>query len=270
MTADAGGGTRYTHGHHEAVLRSHSWRTVANSAPHLLPHLRPGMDVLDVGCGPGTITVDLARRVAPGRALGVDTSAEVIEHAASSAAGATGVSFRVGDVHELPVDDGSFDVVHAHQVLQHLADPVAALREMRRVCRPGGLVAVRDADYGAFTWAPAEPLLDRWLALYRSVARHNGGEPDAGRALLGWLHAAGFDEVDPGASVWCFATPADRAWWASTWAERMTGSAVAEQLVELGAASEAELADIAEAFERWSTNDDAWFVVPHGEAIARA
>ena len=50
---------RYTHGHHESVLRSHRWRTAANSCAYLLPHLRPDMSLLDVGCGPGTITADL-------------------------------------------------------------------------------------------------------------------------------------------------------------------------------------------------------------------
>src|SRR5665648_337353 len=128
----------YTHGHHESVLRSHSWRTAANSAAHLLPHLREGQRLLDVGCGPGTITVDLAAHVAPGQVIGVDTSAEVLERARRHAAelGAP-VSFQVGDVYALDFPDASFDVVHAHQVLEHLADPVAALREIRRVIRPG-------------------------------------------------------------------------------------------------------------------------------------
>lgn len=109
---------------------------------------------------------------------------------------------------DLRFADDTFDVVHAHQVLQHVADPVRALREMHRVCRPGGMVAARDADYAAMTWYPAEPGLEEWLALYRRVARVVGGEPDAGRRLLGWAHAAGFADVTPSASTWLYATPA--------------------------------------------------------------
>ena len=129
--------TVYTHGHHESVLRSHRWRTVENSAAYLVPALERGQRVLDVGCGPGTITVDLAARVAPGEVVGLDASAAVLElaRAAADEAGVANVSFRTGDATALPFEDGSFDVVHAHQVLQHLSDPVAALREMRRVTR---------------------------------------------------------------------------------------------------------------------------------------
>src|ERR1035441_4533817 len=115
----------YTHGHHDSVLRSHRWRTAENSAGYLLPHLAPGMSLLDVGCGPGTITGDLAALVAPGRVVGLDASVEVIEEARRTAAeqGTAGLTFEVGDLFNLDYEDGTFDVVHAHQVLQHVGDP---------------------------------------------------------------------------------------------------------------------------------------------------
>src|SRR5262249_45699552 len=143
--APPGAAERYTHGHHASVLRAHGARTVENSAAYLEARLHPGDRVLDVGCGPGTITVDLARRTAPGEVVGIDVVADVLDVARAEADGARvgNVSFEVGDVYALAFGDGEFDVVHAHQVLQHLADPVAALHEMRRVCRPGGTVAVR-------------------------------------------------------------------------------------------------------------------------------
>lgn len=180
----------YTHGHHESVLRSHSMRTVENSAAYLIPHLTPGRAVLDIGCGPGTITHGLAERVAPGRVVGIDREGGPLDAAARAAAeqGLSNLSFTVGDAYALDFADRSFDVVHAHQVLQHLTDPVAALVEMRRVCRPGGVVAVRDADYAAMTWHPAAPALDRWLDVYHRVARRNDAEPDAGRRQIGRAH----------------------------------------------------------------------------------
>src|SRR5262245_5269781 len=128
----------YTHGHHESVLRSHTSRTVANSARYLAAELRPGLDLLDVGCGPGTITIEFAQLLSPGRVVGVDRSEEVLAIARRGAAELRAkVTFEPGDAYALGYDDASFDVVHAHQLLQHLSDPVAALREMRRVTRPG-------------------------------------------------------------------------------------------------------------------------------------
>jgi ubiquinone/menaquinone biosynthesis C-methylase UbiE len=206
-------GDVYTHGHHESVLRSHTWRTAENSAAHLLPRLRSGQSLLDVGCGPGTITVDLARRVAPGRVVGIDRSAEVIAQARAQAEReGVPVELAVGDVYALDFADASFDIVHAHQVLQHLTDPVAALRAMRRVTRPGGTVAARDSDYSCFAWAPLDPLLERWQELYRAVARHNRAEPDAGRFLKAWARAAGFSEVVATSSTWTYADAASCAW----------------------------------------------------------
>ena len=259
----------YTHGHHESVLRSHRWRTVENSAAYVAARFTPGARVLDVGCGPGTITVDIASRVAPGRVIGIDASSDVIGQAQRDASGVDNVEFTTGDVDALDHPDASFDVVHAHQVLQHLPDPVGALREMRRVCRPDGVVAARDSDYAAFTWYPKEPTLDAWLALYRNIARQNGGEPDAGRCLLAWAHAAGFSHVKPGGSVWCFATPDDREWWGGLWADRMTTSAVADQAEHEGFATRAELEDMAVAWRNWAAHPDAWFAVVHGEIVCR-
>lgn len=259
----------YLQGHAESVLRAHRWRTAENSCAFLLPHLRPGLDVLDVGCGPGTITEDLARLVAPGgQVLGVDSAEQVVLAARDASAG-VGVRYEVQDVTALDLPDASFDVVHAHQVLQHLPDPVAALREMRRVARPGGLVAVRDADYAAMAWYPASDGLDRWLALYRQMAVAQGGQPDAGRRLLGWARAAGLPEVEPSASAWCFATPADRDFWAGMQADRITGSRIADLAREAGAADAAELDALAGAWLAWAQDEDAWFSVLHAELLCR-
>jgi SAM-dependent methyltransferase len=260
----------YTHGHAEVVLRSHRWRTAENSAGHLLPHLRPDARVLDVGCGPGTITVDLARRVPGGSVVGLDRSAAVVEEARAAAqeTGVLNASFATGDVYALAHEDDAFDVVHAHQVLQHLSDPVAALREMGRVCRPDGLVAVRDSDYAAFTWWPAVPELDEWLDLYRRVARGNDAEPDAGRRLKGWALAADLHVVSSGAGIWSFAASDEVAWWGGLWADRITGSALADQAQAQGLATSDDLRRLADGWRRWAAAPDAWFVVPHGELLA--
>jgi len=179
------------------------------------------------------------------------------------------LSFAVGDVQALDLPGDRFDVVHAHQVLQHLSDPVQALREMSRVCRPGGLVAVHDADYAAFAWWPMLPELDEWLALYRRAARDNGAERDAGRRLLSWAQAAGLTDVTVSASAWCFATHADRAWWGGMWADRIVASDLTEQLLRTGLADQQQLQLIRDAWLRWADAPDGWLLVPHTELLCR-
>jgi ubiquinone/menaquinone biosynthesis C-methylase UbiE len=261
---------RYSHGHHESVLRSHRWRTAENSASFLLPHLRRTMAVLDIGCGPGNITSGLARKVDHGSIIGIDISDAVIELAnAEQAHKATNLSFQVGDVYHLDFPDEHFDVVFAHQVLQHLARPVEALQEMRRVLKPGGQLAARDADFGAFVWFPADPVLDRWMALYHQLTVRNGAQADAGRNLKAWTRAAGFDSVVETSSNWTFQSDDERAWWGGLWADRVRESEFASQSLEYGLTDEKELTLIAEAFVRWSMDPDGVFLAVNGEILAR-
>lgn len=264
-------GDTYTHGHKDAVLRSHRWRTAANSAAYLLPFLAAGQRVLDVGCGPGTLTVDLARRVAPGEIIGVDVAAAVVDEARSHATGSgvTNTQFLTGDFREAGLQRRSFDVVHAHQVLQHLSDPVGALAVMGDLAKPGGIVAARDSDYSGFTWWPAEPRLDRWRQVYLAVTRRNGAEPNAGRWLAHWARSAGLTDLTYTSSTWTFSTAADRRWWADLWAERSVGSSFAEQALSYGLATPAELADVAGGWRAWADHADGVFIVLHGEILAR-
>lgn len=260
----------YTHGHHESVLRSHRWRTAENSAAYLLPHLRPGMRLLDVGAGPGTITADLAALVEPGRTTALEAGEDALAITRSAFERRDlPVEFVVGDVHRLELADDTYDVVHAHQVLQHVADPVQALREMRRVCRPGGVVAARDSDYHGFTWYPELPELDEWMDLYQRMARANRGEPDAGRRLLSWAQSAGFEEVEATSSTWTFAAPETRAWWGGMWADRVLESALADQARAAGVPEET-LQRISAAWQNWSAAPDGYLTVLHGEIICTA
>lgn len=259
---------RYTHGHAESVLRSHRWRTAENSCGYLLPRLRAGQSLLDVGAGPGSITADLARRVGPGCVSALEATPAAAQHTRAGLADAD-AEVIVGDAHALDLPDGSYDITHAHQVLQHVGDPVQVLREMARVTVRGGTIAVRDSDYSSFAWWPRDPRLDRWMALYQKAARANGGEPDAGRQLLAWAHAAGLHDVVPSASTWCLATPEDREWWGGMWADRILDSTLAEQLLSQGWATSAELQEISEAWLTWAAHPDGWISIPSGELLIR-
>jgi len=293
---------RYAHGYHAVIVDSYARRNAQTCAAFLLPRLQPHHELLDLGCGPGTITVDLARQVR--RVVGVDTSAEMVRQARRAAAeakaqvevevraegeccsgGSLGaepedaaevccgdemgnVSFEIASVYELPFAEDSFDVVYAHQVMQHLGDPVAALREARRVLRPGGLVALRDSDYDTMIHAPREPAIERWRELYHLVSTANGGEADAGRFLMGWALKAGFSEPAVTASAVTHATPEARQAWGQMWAVRALESDFAKHVTANGFANRDELEEISVAFRRWADSDDGFWGYLCGEVIA--
>ncbi len=260
----------YLHGHHESVLSGHRRRTAEDCCAYLLPHLSGDESLLDVGCGPGTITVGLAQRLPRGHVLGIDPAADAVAEATDRAAQESVPNIRIeqADVETLPAGP-PFDVVHAHQVLQHVTDPMATLRTMAARVRPGGLVAVRDADYAAMSWWPLLPALDEWRAVYRAVAHALGAEPDAGRRLPGWCRAAGLRDIEPSLGTWLYATASDRERWAAMWAARATQSDLATHALRLGLADPAGLERIAAGWRAWGADPDGWLAIVHGQVLAR-
>jgi ubiquinone/menaquinone biosynthesis C-methylase UbiE len=277
----------YIHGHTASVLKSHSQRTASNSCAYLLPYLKPTDHVLDVGCGPGSITLDLARHVPSGHITGIDiasaqsTLSEAQRLAAE--AGQTNATFQVGDVGNLAeFRDDTFDVVHAHQVIQHVPDPVAALREMRRVCKPGGLVATRDTCDFIWSPGPSSDALSRFWELFYAVSKWTGGTPSAGRQLKALARKAGFlvdgdGEGDGGkgevvmqnASTWCYGTKEEIATWAGLWADRVQESGFRKNAVESGLATAEELEELRKGWLGFKEEQDAWFTLVHGEILMR-
>ncbi|KAL5340973.1 S-adenosyl-L-methionine-dependent methyltransferase [Aspergillus crustosus] len=262
----------YTTNHAPSVLQTHSWRTAQNSAPHLLPHLKPDQHqkILDVGCGPGSITVDIASLIAPtGHVTGIEYVSDPLPQARDLATsrGVTNVDFRVGDIHALPFDDESFDIVHVHQVLQHVSDPVSALCELRRVVKTGGIVSVRES--ASMTWHPPNTGITSWLDLTTRMAKARGGNPTPGRYIHVWAKEAGFalENVKRGAGAWCFSSSEEREYWGGSMARRMESSGFAEGAVRDGFARQEELEGIARGWGEWVADEEGWFGLLHGEIL---
>jgi ubiquinone/menaquinone biosynthesis C-methylase UbiE len=259
----------YTTDHSASVLHTHGWRTATNSASYLIPHIKPDMAILDVGCGPGSITVDLARLVPQGHVTGVEYIADPLEHARSlaSAQGITNISFQTGDIHSLDFPDNTFDIVHAHQVLQHVADPVRALSEMRRVAKPGGLVACRES--ASMTWYPPSEGIEAWWKLSRRVSHARGGNPEPGSYLHVWAEKAGFDKNKIAKSVgsWCFSSPEERAYWGGSMAGRASSSGFVKAAIEEGFATREEIDQMVEGWKVFVKDESGWYALLHGEII---
>jgi len=260
----------YTHGHQAVVVNQHARRTVETCAAFCRHVVESGSRVLDVGCGPATITVGLARWACDGSVTAIEPGGDILEAARQTVAeaGVDNVFVEEASVYELPYEDDSFDVAYAHQVMQHLTDPVSALSEMRRVVRPGGHVAVRDSDYDTMRCFPESEAIDRWRDVYRKVCRHNDAEPDAGRYLLSWCREAGLADVVMTASVWNYYLDEDRRNWGSSWADRCLTSSFGQQAIEYGYATLAEMEEIAAGWRIWAEDPTGYFHFIHGEAVA--
>lgn len=260
----------YQHGHHASVISNHAKRTAESVAAFFLPSLKPGMRLLDVGCGPGSITLGLARRVAPAETIGIDPSPQAIDAARNAAAGVAdaNITFEIGNIYEPTFAAGSFDAVFAHQVLQHLSRPVDALKQISHLLKPGGFVGVRDVDWGSTTFYPESPAIRRFLALYTDLAHRNGGEPNAGRHMRRWFREAGFSQTRVTTSTVSYTDAAATQEWADTYAERTVHSNIADKALEYGLASRADLEDLAAGWRAWGADPDALFCFSHTEVIA--
>jgi SAM-dependent methyltransferase len=271
-TSDRPSGEVYTHGYGEQTRRRMSQRTAETDAAFLLPHLRSGMRLIDFGCGTDSITVGLAAAVAPGEVVGVDIGPAQVEAARALAAedGVTNVRFEVGSVYTLPFPDASFDAAFARSVLEHLSDPVAALREVRRVLKPGGVIGLRDGDWGGWVLAPPSPLVEEGYALYARLWALNGGNPNRGREHRALLRAAGFGRIAASAGAECNGTSEEVQQWASVARAQLARPEFVARVLAEGWADRARLDQILAAFQVWGEHPDAFSAVLLCQAVAWA
>ena len=251
---------RYSHGDNRGFDAHMADRTAGTDAAFFFPHLRPGMRLLDCGCGPGTITLGLAAAVAPGEVVGVDLRPEMVAAATALATerGVTTVRFEVGDIYALPFPDGAFDAAFAAQVLFHLREPLAALKELRRVLAPGGVLGIRDNDVALAIRTPSSPALERLNELRRRVLAHNGASPHYARNQRALLLEAGFVRSEAKATIFSVGTAESTRREAAAAAVMLRS--VLETATEQGWTTPAEAEALLEELARWGERPDAFHV----------
>jgi SAM-dependent methyltransferase len=229
--------------------------------PFLIPHLRPGLDVLDAGCGVGSIALDLASAIAPGRMTGIDADAGQVEAALRSAAerGVENASFGTGSILDLPFADASFDVVYANAVLQYVREPVRALAELRRVLRPGGVAAVSDDDMATFVITPGPPALRRAPELFERAVAHEGGNTRYSRHLRALMLEAGFARTEGFAlAPETYGDAESTRWFADFATGLFRAPRMADVIVGEGWATRDELDETIAALNEWGDRPDAF------------
>ncbi|KAK0705847.1 S-adenosyl-L-methionine-dependent methyltransferase [Apiosordaria backusii] len=267
--------SKYVHGHSAAVLAAHARRTAARDAAYLIPHIKSHFRILDIGCGPGTISADLAALVPQGRVTCLEIADSALDAARNtfSSHSITNVDFVVGDVtSRLPFGDNNFDVVHLHMVVMHLpCSPTVALKEVRRVLKNGGVVGCKEMIMDTTRWFPVDKRLDVWEKGITGTIAETGGSPNMGMALKKAALEAGFEEdkVKSAASSWCFSDGEAVQFFSNSCAKRFReGSELRERTVRGGYATEDEVNDFVKACYEWKEKKGAWFGVMNGELLA--
>ena len=246
-------------------------RSVSRNAPHLLPHLKPNMRVLDFGCGPGTISIGLADAVAPGELHGVDMEESQITLARDIARAGdhANAKFSVGDVTELPFEDSYFDVVHGHAVLMHTPDVDAVLRELLRVLKPGGIISLRELITESSFTEPHYGITNQIWDAFEKRLIANGGNPNLGKELKSNLHANGFKNVDSSGTFESFSSPDDIEFSYQFLLGVFFDESAVEGDIARGPATRETFDGWRRAVDRWRNEPDAYSAFAWGEAIDR-
>jgi|SRR5579859_1332844 len=245
-----------------------SRRSASADASHLVRYLKPGMRLLDLGCGTGTLSLGFAAIVTPGDVLGIDIAESSIAQAKVQAEllGITNAEFRVSNILDAPLPDASFDVAHFSGVLAYQSDPVAILHVAHRALKPGGLVSVREPQKdGDWFGGPHREVMTLINSLVIEDAFKSGGsDPFVGRRLGTLLHAAGFERVE----LWPSYSPAlsNVQAIAALVQKWLTDPEYVARVVRRGWITAEQLAELPRAVQVWSESEES--IVAVAECIA--
>ena len=257
------------HGVTPDLSRDYAKRTANQQAVFVLPYLRPGMDLLDVGCGPGTITLGLAQAVIPGSVTGVDHDWQHVEMA-SKLVGENDVpnaTFQTGDALSLPFDDDTFDAVFENDMFTHLSQKASnAAKEVYRVLKPNGIFAARDVDADAVVWGHRTDALKQLDELFIAWHQSRGSDITLGRKLPAILREAGFINTIKSVSADTKGNPEETRSHAEITVSLLDGP-FGKAIVDNGWGDRSAVDRLKKSIQEWGSHPDAFFANVHVEVI---
>jgi ubiquinone/menaquinone biosynthesis C-methylase UbiE len=260
----------YAFGYDPGVQNYLRWHTVERSAQFLIPHLRSGMCLVDAGCGPGTITVGLAAIVAPGQVVAVDLNPGEVAKAARALrdAGYDNVRTEVASVLDLPLEDCSCDAVFSHLVLDYVHDPVAAMRELHRVLKPGGVIGLRCSNNDLNVIGPPNALVEEGSALFGRVVASKGGNLGRGRLLGTMLKEVGFERIFMSFSYEAAQSREEWQSYCNSIADAYDNTTITKVAIREGWADHNKIDQIVAAVRDFGTDTSNCLAYALGEAVA--
>jgi ubiquinone/menaquinone biosynthesis C-methylase UbiE len=257
------------HGVTPGLSRDYGTRTVEQQAAFVLPYLRPGMHLLDDGCGPGSISLGLAKVVAPGHVTGIDHDARHIEtaRALASEQGITNITFQTGDALFLPSDDNFFDAAFENNVFTHLSqNALQAARQVYRVLKPGGFFAARDVDVDSVVWGDRTDSIKELDRLFIAWHHSRGSDITLGKRLPTILRQAGFVDTIKSVSADTKGDPDTVRSHAEITLSLLDGP-FGRDIIANSWADQTTIDHLKESIHAWGEHPDAFFTNVHVEVI---
>jgi ubiquinone/menaquinone biosynthesis C-methylase UbiE len=189
---------KYVFGYTEAHIKILQQRKFSQHCQFFIPYLKPGMRVLDCGCGPGNLSIGFAKAVAPGEVIAIDISREQLNIAEENAkkAQVNNIKFQLADATNLPFADNSFDFVYSQTLLSHFKDPLQVINEQKRVVNNGGIIAARDVyRCDELLIHPVTDTLKQALRIYYQALIDSVGNLEIGIKLAEYFAKAGLINV---------------------------------------------------------------------------
>ena len=257
----------YSPGYTKNLVNSYSQRKAYKEANFLIPYLKKNACILDCGCGPGNITLDLAKIVSEGKVIGIDVEQSQIKEATKRAKRQVinNVKFYQSSVYKLPFKDETFDIVFCHTLLQHLKEPIDVLKDIYRVLKPGGLVALRDDDSSSLILSPETPEMNKVLEIMKKIMIHSGGNPCVGKSYKQILSQAGFKDLKITVSCDCDSELEDTKTRGEIAKELLT--TFKKDAIKLGWVTDNEMEKLIEEAEKWGSNPYAFDAIIWCEGI---
>lgn len=247
---------QYTPGYSHNATQFMAQRHADAHAGFFMPYLKPGMSVLDCGCGPGSITLDLATQLTEGYIIGIDINESQIETAQNQGSHLKNIHFQIANVYDLPFDHGQFDAVFSHALMEHLSDPIAALQEIKRVLKPQGILGVCSPDWRGFIISPLTPALEAAIHFYQKIQIENGGNPYIGAHLATLMLKAGFHQVSADARYECYP---DRELIGEYLAQRLECAPQLDKAIEKNLIGAQTLQEMIQALRTWQHKPEGLF-----------
>ena len=263
--------SEYPIGYSSSVVNIFNKRSAAEKARFLLPYLKETDHLLDCGCGPGSITLDFASLLSEGFAKGIDIEPSQVKYSKKlmEERKVQNAAFQTANILNLPFEDDAFDVAFTHAVLWTVKDPFAAIQELKRVVKPGGIIASREPSSEGLLYYPESKVFEKALRLQFQAQGALGSDRNLGKKLSYYFSQANLNEIKLSVSSDVYSSPEKRHQLAQYSIAAWSDAPWSEHIRAMSWASESDITSFQQALLDWQGSEGAFVSATWCQAIGQ-